>query len=226
MLELKEVRVATGDGRLSEAVSVTIGGGDVCCIGGDSAALTRLAGAVVGMAAVAEGFVTIDGEPLTAASGSVFRHSMAYIPHDVRLPEMTVGAFVAGLNRLHLNRKVKVERSMLLAEWERLLPDAPPDGADLRTLSGSQVRRIMLSTVTFFMRPYLIADQLTDGMTADEERLTAAYLRGLAEKGTGILLTARPDDTLLNQAEHEHYFIRSLSGAAAPAGPGLHGETL
>lgn len=197
-LELKDVCLADGGAR-SAPLTARLGKGSCCLVGGDGALLTRLTDAVVGLGPVASGYVTIDGEPVTQRSAPAFRHLFSYIPHDVHMPPLTVGSLVDSFCRLGLNRRVKVERSELLTLWEEVLPDAPQFDDRADALSPGRLRRLMLSMAWLFGRPILVADQIADGMTADEAALATSFLRRLADRGTALLLTAAEDDTALGR---------------------------
>ena len=84
MLEFKNVSVSLGADSLSSPFSLIVEGGETVCLqGAPGSGKTRLLSAVLGLAPLAEGFITLDGELITFGSAPYFRRMMAYIPQEL-----------------------------------------------------------------------------------------------------------------------------------------------
>lgn len=81
MLELNDV-LLKGE---PQTVSMMASEGQLTCItGGTAEQRTQWLYGILGFVPVLGGFISIDGEPLTPATASVFRQQMAYVPKSLR----------------------------------------------------------------------------------------------------------------------------------------------
>ena len=110
--------------------------------------------------------------------------------------------------------QLRMDKERLLQAWALLGLDAQIGDRRCATLSAGEMRRALLSIGSQIHRTLVVADDLTAGLTLEEEQNTFKFVRALAESGSAVLLTCRPDDLLLNQPENEHYIIRNLGGFA------------
>ena len=83
MLEFKNVRVSK-DGRVpSAALSFIVRRGEMLYMrGGKGCGESSLVEATMGFTPISEGYITIEGEPVTPASAATFRRLIAYVPQD------------------------------------------------------------------------------------------------------------------------------------------------
>ena len=84
MLELHNVTI----GQQIHSLSLTVNDGQALSLkGAQGSGKTTLLRAVVGLIAVDEGHISIDGELLTPQSAPFFRRQMAYVPQRLLVPE-------------------------------------------------------------------------------------------------------------------------------------------
>lgn len=83
MLELLSVTI----GQRIRSVSLTVNDGQLVTLTGPSGSgKTTLLRAILGLAPVDEGYISIDGELVTPDSAPFFRTSIAYVPQDLQVP--------------------------------------------------------------------------------------------------------------------------------------------
>ena len=93
MLELKDASLALEGRQLFTNLSFMALDGQITCITGPSGSgKTALIQAMLGLLALDEGLVSVDGELLTPLSAPTFRRMMAYVPQckEVRLSQPVV----------------------------------------------------------------------------------------------------------------------------------------
>jgi ABC-type protease/lipase transport system fused ATPase/permease subunit len=84
MLELKDATLTIGGRQLFGNLSFMAQDGHITCVTGPAGSgKTLLLQALLGLLALDEGLVSIDGELLTPLSATVFRRQMAYVPQYV-----------------------------------------------------------------------------------------------------------------------------------------------
>lgn len=223
MLELKNVILHTAGGDAQEALSFLVRGGDICVVGGaQGSGKTTLVRSVMGFCPVASGYISIDGELVDWRSARTFRRQTLYIPAHVvatakdepnPFDDLTVMQLLEDLLAMGVNQ-LRMDKERLLQAWTLLGLDAQIGDRCCAALSAGEMRRALLSIGSQIHRTLVVADDLTAGLTLEEEQNTFKFVRALAESGSAVLLTCRPDDLLLNQPENEHYIIRNLGGFA------------
>lgn len=118
--------------------------------GGNAERRRRLFQAILGFVPVLQGYVSIDGEPLSASTVSEFRQLFSYAPpllppvgevHPYKPPT------VQEVFNLRANRSVAISNGILAEEMKRL---SPADDCD-----PEQVR--LLAVATLLCRPVLLA---------------------------------------------------------------------
>ena len=91
MLELKDASLTLGGRQLFARLSLMAQDGQMTCIMGPAGSgKTAMVQVMLGLLALDEGLVSVDGELLTPLSAPVFRQMMAYVPqrHEVTLKPM------------------------------------------------------------------------------------------------------------------------------------------
>jgi ABC-type siderophore export system fused ATPase/permease subunit len=153
-----------------------------CLTGGEPALLTRWLMAMMGFEPIADGFICIDGEPLSADNATAFRQLMAYAPArleavgELQPQEAPDPETIFHLRR---NRNQPITDAVLAAELRRI------GNQD----SDSRVQ--LLAVAALLGTPIIVADQ--------PPATTAAYLRLLADSGR-LLLVATNDEAILAEA--------------------------
>ena len=232
MLELKDVILHSPAGKSRRPLSFLIQPGDICCVGGGSGSgKTTLVRSVLGFCPVASGYISIDGELVNWLSAPTFRRQIFYIPSDVSakadvsagadvsaeggcpspFDDLTVRQLIEAQLQLGINR-INIDNDHLSEAWQLLGLDESIGERRCGELSASEMRRALLSIGSQIHRDLLIADELTTGLTVEEEQKTFRFVRAMAQSGSAVLLTCLSDDLLLKQEENEHFIIRDLCG--------------
>ena len=147
-----------------------------CSGGADPAAadrrLLRWLYAMLGLEPVVSGFISIDGEPLTAATVPALRALIAFAPCRLE-PVGQVCVYEPPTEQdvfaLRVNRDVPISNGLLAEEARRT------------GIGGQQAR--LLAVAALLQRPILLADGAVAG--------SAAYLRALAAAGRTVVVTSR-----------------------------------
>ena len=184
MLELNEVCLKTDNAVDHSTVSMMAMEGRVTCItGGTPRWRSRMLLAMLGLAPLSCGYISVDGEPVDSTTARDMRRLMAYVPARLTsVGETTVYAApkAGDVFRLHANRHslYSVER----IEQEKKL--IAPDGA------GDE-RIELLAVAALMQRPILLVD--------NPPALCADYLVSQAESGK-VVVVGTDDDALLRVA--------------------------
>lgn len=183
MLEFKNVRVSK-DGRVpSAALSFIVRRGEMLYMrGGKGCGKSSLVGATMGFTPISEGYITIEGEPVTPASAATFRRLIAYVPQDLRLSEATPAALFDRVARLRINQKNSLSKDSLLAFWDAVNIDRTYYEMLFDTMDEATRRVLILSLAGILRRPLVLVDE---SLTATEDIL----LREMAQQGSAVLVT-------------------------------------
>ena len=168
MLELNDVLVEGAENTVSmmaQEHQVT------CLTGGSSTVRSQLLLAMMGLATVKSGYISIDGEPLEASNVKIFRRLMSYAPNQLEAEgKMTVyePPTVQDVFSWKDNRDAAISNGLLEEEMKRTM--APRAKAQL--LAVAVLRR----------RPILLVDQ--------PDALSANYLHHLATDGQLVIVSS------------------------------------
>lgn len=184
MLEFKNVSVALPDGGASTPFSVVVGGGELVCIQGPAGSgRTRLLLSVMGLSPVRSGYITVDGELVTAGSAAYFRQLMAYVPQHVPDGEMTVGELCATVMRLEAHAGQTWSREILATQWQRLGLDPSIHDADLRSLAPLQLQCALIGLLPLIRRNIILVDDVP------QTQEVFVLLREMATAGSEVVFT-------------------------------------
>lgn len=164
-------------------------------VGPSGAGKSTLIDLVLGLTAPDQGRVLVDGRPLTASWGRVWRQRVGYVPQDAFLFHDTIRAnltmAVPGADEGALWAALEC---VAAAGFVRALP------AGLETvvgdrgglLSGGQRQRLVLARALLAGPDLLILDEATSALDAEGERHVLATLRALRGTLTVIIIAHRP----------------------------------
>ncbi len=151
----------------------------VCMTGGTAPQRLRWLHAMMGFVPVRSGYVSIDGEPLTAASAPALRSFMAFAPARL-VPVGQVRRYeaptVQDVFSLRANRELPISNGILAEETRRIAP------------GSSDPRAQLLAVALLLHKPILLVDDvLPEAM---------GYLRQKAAEGATVVVTSAEPEVL------------------------------
>jgi len=194
MLELKNASLSLGGKQLFHNLSLMVNKGDILCVSGISGVgKTSLLRTILGFQPLDNGYITIDGEPVTAASAETFRRMMAYVPQELALPHEEVKEMVEVPFLLKANSNQPFTKSKLMHEWTKLGLEPALYDMKVSEVSGGQRQRIMLSVAGLLQKPILLVDEPTSALDTDSSVMVADYLREQARGGAMIIAVSHDE---------------------------------
>ena len=180
MLELNEVLIEG----MHRTLSLMAKAGELTCLtGGTAEQRTRWLMAMQGFETVTNGYISIDGEPLTPQSAPAFRKLMAYAPARLcRLGEVTTyePPSVQDVFSLKANRELPISNGIL--------------GEEMRRVGGDQTdMRVQLIAVAALLNKSIL---MVDNPPVQAD----AYLKEWARQGR-IVVAASNDEEMLKMAD-------------------------
>lgn len=191
MLELKDVCLNLGGRKLADKLSTGVNAGETLgIIGPAGSGKTALLRAIMGLQPVESGYISVDGELVTAGSAGYFRQMMAYVPQNLALPYDKVAEMVNDLIGLETNRTSGYTQALLLREWEHLGIDKAVLEASFTEVGEAQLRLILLTVLQLLGKQIFLVDTPAAGYDLE---ITLDYLRGIARRGCAVVIMARDD---------------------------------
>lgn len=191
MLELKNVAASHNGKRLFERLSFVAADGKVTVVSGKSGCgKTTLLRAIMGLHPIDEGFISIDGELITALSAPAFRQWMAYIPQDISFPVGTVEELTRLPFTLKANASIPYSRERVMEQWHQLGLDASLFTKGVSEVSGGERQRIMLATLGMLAKRIVIVDEPTSALDHMASTLVNDYLQCLAKQGATVIVVS------------------------------------
>jgi ABC-type cobalamin/Fe3+-siderophores transport system ATPase subunit len=194
MLEYKKVSVSLpGDGCSSPVSFMASPGQTVCLCGPSGCGKSRLLKAAMALEPVRNGFITIDGEPVDAGSGSYFRQMISYVPQALPETNGTTASLFEELFALKSHRGKHLGKKALLAEWQLVGLDASLYTSPWLQIDETLRRRALLTATVLLQRPILLVDSPVN------DELTARYLQSVAQNGVEVICASRTPLPLATQ---------------------------
>lgn len=194
MLEFKNTRVKLLDGKESKPFSIVVDDGDIVCLcGGHNSGKSLILQAVLGLAPISHGFITIDGELITPGSSSYFRAMTAYIPQDLPRDMITVRELFRKIFHLSVNADLKADIKSLIEIWSKIGIDKSMTDAVLDAVDPPMLQTIMLSFLPLLDRKVILIDNIY------ESERTQVILEALAAKGLEIIYTCNENKMKCNK---------------------------
>lgn len=184
MLELKELTLTAPSGfRSSQLSLVALPGEVVAAVGAPGNGKTLFLNAVMGLYPIAEGFITLDGEPVCAGAGEAFRRFTGYVPQ--RLPEWegTVGELVQLLFDMKVCGKQAPGRADVEAVWTSVGIAKDWWNKPWNAAADAPQRELLLGACSTLHRSLVLVDMppLT--------QVAATLLRRMADDGAVVVYT-------------------------------------
>jgi ABC-type sugar transport system ATPase subunit len=181
-----------------EDVSFTLHAGEILGMAGlVGAGRTEVAQTLFGYRLKDRGRILLDGEEVSIDSPTAaVRNGLAYLPEDRKLAGMflkmavldnVIVANLRGCSRGGLI-SARLARSTAAAWVEQFRIRTPSLGQRVGLLSGGNQQKVLLARWLEIRPRVLIADEPTRGIDIGAKAEVHALLRGLANKGIGVLL--------------------------------------
>ena len=188
MLELKNVAFSHSGRLLQQGLSFVAERGKVTAVSGPSGCgKTTMLRAILGFHPVDKGFISIDGELVTALSAQAFRQFVAFVPQELSFPQDRVKDFVELPFRLKANSPLPFSRERVMDQWHRLGLDSSLYDKRLSDISGGERQRIMIANLGLLGKPLVLVDEPTSALDPQSASLVATFLQELALKGAAVL---------------------------------------
>lgn len=188
MLELKNVAFSHSGRLLQQGLSFVAERGKVTAVSGPSGCgKTTMLRAILGFHPVDKGFISIDGELVTALSAQAFRQLVAFVPQELSFPQDMVKDFVELPFRLKANSPLPFSRERVMDQWHRLGLDSSLYDKRLSDISGGERQRIMIANLGLLGKPLVLVDEPTSALDPQSASLVATFLQELALKGAAVL---------------------------------------
>lgn len=188
MLELKNVAFSHSGRLLQQGLSFVAERGKVTAVSGPSGCgKTTMLRAILGFHPVDKGFISIDGELVTALSAQAFRQLVAFVPQELSFPQDRVKDLVELPFRLKANSPLPFSRERVMDQWHRLGLDSSLYDKRLSDISGGERQRIMIANLGLLGKPLVLVDEPTSALDPQSASLVATFLQNLALKGAAVL---------------------------------------
>ena len=200
MLELKNVAISHNGKQLVEDLSLVAADGKVTVVSGPSGCgKTTLLKAMLGLHHIDKGYISIDGELVTALSAPAFRLNMAYVPQDISFPVDTVKELVRLPFTLKANSGKPFTKERIMEQWHMLGLDASLYEKRVSELSGGERQRITLANLGLLDKGIVIVDEPTSALDHMAATLVDDYLQRLAKQGATVIVVTHDRDFQCDQ---------------------------
>lgn len=188
MLEVKNISLSLGDKKLFDNLSFSVSNGEILCVTGASGCgKTSLLKAIMGFIPIDGGFISIDGELVTAESAGAFRKMMAYLPQDLSFPCQKVEEMVTLPFSIRANAGVTFSKNKMMAEWDKLDLQESLFDKNVTEISGGQRLRMMIATTRMLNKNIMILDEPTSALDEQSTMIVADYIAEAASNGAMVI---------------------------------------
>lgn len=171
-------------------LSFVVRSGEILAVkGAEGSGKTTFVNVVLGRLPVAKGYVTIDGELVTAGSAPYFRKMVGYVPQNVDFPLKKVSDIVNAMIEISESRGKECTRKNVVDEMSALGVEESFLDSDTQTAEKVSLRLVLMAICAAMGGRLLVVDSPVDEADA---RMSAA-LRTMAQKGWVVVVTERGD---------------------------------
>ncbi len=199
ILEIKDGVLPGVDATASAPLSFVVRPGETVALVPDNADDgTSVLRTFLGFEPLAQGYVSVDGEPIFPPSAHLFRRDMTYLPADFSMPFATVEEMAKSVFLLKSNEGNPFRKHDLNVYWHTL--DITPDTytLPLRDVAKDVVQRILLASAAMSKRPVVLLDRPTSCQDDRHARMVADFLHSGAFAQSAVLVST--DDPRLSPA--------------------------
>lgn len=192
IFEFKNAKAAKGSETLFCDISFMVQPGDAVAVTGSVESRKALLLALLGMRPLESGWVSVDGEPITAITGNYFRQFIAYLPDSLDFEGLTVQAVAKSLFSIKVNADYAYSAKAVVTELKRLgvADECMQKGFD--EIEEAVAQRASLVLVGMFERQLLLLDNPTSRQDDSGRRLVADYI--MQKRSEGVALVVATDD--------------------------------
>ena len=187
-LEVRDVRAGYGGSDVLRGVSLRAAAGERLVLTGPSGAgKSTLLRAIVGLAAVRDGQILLDGEPLTAQSVWRLRQKVALVDQE---PDLGDGTARQALQRpfgYRANHHLAENLARVPALFDRFALEGALLDQPMDQLSGGQKQRVALIAALLLERGLILLDEASSAL---DEANRQAVLEALVETGATLVAVA------------------------------------
>jgi branched-chain amino acid transport system ATP-binding protein len=218
MLSLENISLYRGNTRVLDAVSLTVGEGElVALIGANGAGKTTVLRTVSGLLVPRSGSITFKGHPIHGqSSDAIVRMGIAHCPEERKIwPEMTV------YEHLELGAFVKRSTAEMREDVERIY-GAFPILKERRqqlagTLSGGQQQMLAIGRALMSRPTLCMFDEPSMGLAPMMVETIGGMIADIRKRGTTVLLVEQNAALALRLADRAYVLETgrvTLSGSA------------
>ena len=188
MLEIKNLAKSAATARdEAGSFSVTVNPGEVLALcGSPGSGKTHVLRQVAGMEPVGSGYISIDGELVTALSADYFRRQTAFLPREFRM-DSTAEELFRQLSSMR-SAPEDLSRQKLMEHWKALDIPAEFFSRPAAEVPDEAEQRLMLAFCGMLERPLLVLDEPVSAQDEAGCALVSSYIASRAARGAMIVV--------------------------------------
>lgn len=199
LIHLRSASFGYADRAVVSGANLEVARGEtVALLGANGCGKSTLVKGLLGLTEHLGGEVDLFGTPLGRFKD---RHLLGYVPqrHTLSASVATTVREVVAIGRLpHQGLLARLSRQdkQIIDESLELVGLLDRGGDEVRTLSGGQHRRVLIARALAAQPEILVMDEPTAGVDLSNQRVLAAVLQRLHERGVGMLVVTHELDAL------------------------------
>lgn len=196
IFELKDAEATRGNETLFRGISLCAQPGDAVAVVGKAEASKALLSAMLGLRPLQKGWVSVDGEPVTSATGAYFRQFVAYQPEELNFEELSVEEVARKQFALKVNGEYAYTAKGVAEELARLGVEKNVLEARFCDIEPAIAERVVLALAGMFERKLLLLDNPTSHQDEEGRKQVVAFVERKRSEGMAVVV-ATADDELL-----------------------------
>jgi ABC-type branched-subunit amino acid transport system ATPase component len=218
ILATQKLTAGYGDTPIIDAIDVQVSAGQlVAVVGPNGAGKSTFLKAVVGLARIFAGRITVDGDQTTGQPlEALVRRGIGYVPQS-----QDVFGNLRVIENLEMGGYLLTDRQrrQRIGEVLDIFPALRKmTRRYVRTMSGGEQKMTAVARALMLSPRVLILDEPTAGLsTSLTQTVLQQQARQLADNGTAVLLVEQKAKLALQTADHAYVFVRGHIQRSAPA---------